>query len=74
MIVRSGYLGGQNFNLEGTLEEVTGETKLGALPGNATALIAIHRGDYSNDDAPFYYGKVHKSARIVSHEDLYGTC
>ncbi len=73
MIIQGGYLEGQIFQLEGTMEEVMGEATLGALPGNPAVMQAIALGGYCNDDAPFYYGKVGPFGYVVSQEDLYGT-
>ncbi len=77
IVIQGDYMEGREFALEGTLEDVFGETNLGALPGVVEAMQAADMGNYSNIDAPFYYGRIvidgSRLGYIISHEDLYGS-
>jgi len=61
------------FKLEGTIEEVLGDSDLVGLAffkGNMAAKNAIEENKYTYDDAPFYYGKIDSLGYIISKKDL----
>lgn len=73
MRVAKGYLGGQEFELEDELGKVMSSGLISCNPGNPACMMAMAAGGYTNDNLPFYYGKVENLGYVVSHEDLYGT-
>jgi len=74
MKIKKGRFRGKEFKIEGTIKDVLGDEDLGRLilKGNMAAYSAIMRGDYTIDDAPFYYGKIGILGFILSHENIYG--
>lgn len=79
LTIRHGYLEGLEFELEQpTAEMPDGSNDLLELVGygNMAAMKAVMEGGYTNEDAPFYYGKIRNEegrgfGHIVSHADLY---
>lgn len=73
-VIQRGYLAGMPFELEGAISDVMGIDSLQRLVehGNMAAMVSISRGKYTQEDAPFYYGKIENLGYIVSHDDLYG--
>ncbi len=60
------------FKLEGTVQEVCGDSSLPMLAsrGNYAALNAMEIDKYKHDDAPFYYGKIGGLGYIIAKKDL----
>lgn len=72
MIVKSGRFKGGDFQLEGTVKDVCGDSCLAMLAckGNHAAYNAIHIDGYTINDDPCYYGKIGALGHIISAKDL----
>lgn len=73
--VKSGRFKGEEFRLEGTIEEALGADSVLTLPilamrGNPAAHNAIFVDGYTRQDGPFYYGKIGSFGYIISKKDL----
>ncbi len=76
--VRTGRFAGNTFRVEGTIEEVEQSqapiTLMSlARKGRPAAHNALMIDRYSEEDRPFYYGKIGALGYIIAEKDLEGT-
>lgn len=72
MIVKQGYCKGMEIAIEGEMVDVLHSTQLSHLEGVPAVMQAMNRGPYTQDDEPFYYGKIGCLGYLISHRDLHG--
>ncbi len=72
MIVKRGYCKGMEIAIEGEMGDVMHSTQLSHLEGVPAVMQAMNQGAYTQDDEPFYYGKIGRLGYLISHGDLHG--